>query len=68
MARAVYVLVSHRLFELTNALKTAFVPHSNNGVLLRNGLLMAALGALAYATGAFALSMQLFPRGSGVAV
>ena len=43
----VYVGVSYRLFALTNTLKDAWVPHSDNATLARNGLLMAlALGAL----------------------
>ncbi len=55
-ACAVYIFISHRLFELTNTLKTAFVPHSNDGMLLRNGLVMLALGAGAYALGAVTLT------------
>ena len=42
-----YVGVSHRLFTLTNTLKDAFVPHSDNAALLRNTVLMVlALGLL----------------------
>jgi hypothetical protein len=43
--------VSHRLFELTNALKNYAVPHDNDRLLLRNGLIMAAMCAAAYAVG-----------------
>lgn len=41
---AVYVVVSFRLFELTNLLKNAAVPHSNNPLLLRNTAMMVAGG------------------------
>lgn len=49
--RAVYVYISHRLFELTNALKDAFIPHDDNRTLGRNLLLMGALAAGAGAAG-----------------
>ncbi|PNH06447.1 CAS1 domain-containing protein 1 [Tetrabaena socialis] len=45
LTSALYVLVSHRLFELTNNLKNAAVPHSNNSLLLRNTLMLLATGA-----------------------
>jgi N-acetylneuraminate 9-O-acetyltransferase len=40
-----YIFVSHRFFELTNALKDVAVPHDDDRRLLRNGVLL--LGALA---------------------
>lgn len=43
-----YVFVSYRLFQLTNTLKNVAVPHSNDWLLLRNCLLMAAGGAIFY--------------------
>lgn len=45
---AAAVLVSHRLFELTNTLKNAAVPHNDNTRLLRNIIMMSALGAALY--------------------
>ncbi len=47
---AAYVYVSYRLFELTNALKNALVPHDNNYQLLRNAIMMAVAGGVIYAT------------------
>ena len=44
LCTAGYVLVSFRLFNLTNTLKNAAVPHSNDRLLLRNTLLMASVG------------------------
>jgi N-acetylneuraminate 9-O-acetyltransferase len=42
-----YIAVSHRLFDLTNTLKNSLVPHSDNVLLARNAILMAAcMGAL----------------------
>jgi hypothetical protein len=35
-----YIGVSYRLFTLTNVLKGAFIPHSDNATLARNSLLM----------------------------
>jgi N-acetylneuraminate 9-O-acetyltransferase len=42
-----YIGVSYRLFTLTNVLKCAFIPHSDNTMLAQNALLMlASAGAL----------------------
>lgn len=45
-----YIFISHRLFELTNTLKNAVVPHSNNPLLLRNALIMVSAAVLLYLT------------------
>ncbi|MEW5309128.1 MAG: hypothetical protein WDW38_001037 [Sanguina aurantia] len=44
LVTAGYVLVSHRLFEITNTLKNVAVPHSHNSKLARNLLVMAGAG------------------------
>ncbi|GFR46609.1 hypothetical protein Agub_g8221 [Astrephomene gubernaculifera] len=62
---ALYVLVSYRLFELTNVLKTAAVPHSNNGLLLRNMLLMLATGAAVWAVAWLSYNMLLTTISTG---
>ena len=43
-----YVLVSYRLFNLTNTLKNAAVPHSNDRLLLRNTVMLATVGGVLY--------------------
>ncbi|GIL73487.1 hypothetical protein Vretimale_5256 [Volvox reticuliferus] len=48
LVSALYILVSHRLFDLTNYLKNVAVPHSNNALLLRNVILMVVTGAVLY--------------------
>jgi hypothetical protein len=44
---AVYVALSHRLFLTTGTLKDAVVPHDDNRLLLRNGLMMVAVAGAA---------------------
>ncbi|EFN56845.1 hypothetical protein CHLNCDRAFT_35000 [Chlorella variabilis] len=44
---AIYVVLSHRLFQTTSNLKDAVVPHDDNRLLLRNGLMMAAVAGVA---------------------
>ncbi|KAG2484868.1 hypothetical protein HYH03_016354 [Edaphochlamys debaryana] len=46
LVSAMYILISHRLFELTNTLKNAAVPHSNDSLLARNCVVMAVTGAV----------------------
>ncbi|GIL49663.1 hypothetical protein Vafri_5946 [Volvox africanus] len=48
LVSALYILVSHRLFDLTNYLKNVAVPHSNNALLLRNVILMIVTSVVLY--------------------
>lgn len=52
-----YLFVSYRLFHLTNTLKTAFVPHDNNQLLLRKVILMTAVVGGMYAVGTAGVSV-----------
>lgn len=46
-----YVYAAYRLFNLTNALKNAFVPHNDNATLLRNTILMLICSAVMFFVG-----------------
>eukprot|EP00850_Spirogloea_muscicola_P021617 SM000256S08671 [mRNA] locus=s256:156174:160732:+ [translate_table: standard] len=48
LTSAIYIVVSLRLFELTNTLKNAFVPAKDNKKLLDNMIAAAVLGATIY--------------------
>ncbi|PSC75701.1 CAS1 domain-containing 1 [Micractinium conductrix] len=54
LVTAIYVTLSHRLFMTTGSLKDAVVPHDDNRLLLRNGLMMGVVAAVA---GCFGLLM-----------
>ncbi|GMH01933.1 hypothetical protein Nepgr_003772 [Nepenthes gracilis] len=48
LTTAVYILISHRLFELTNSLKTVFIPAKENRRLLQNFLAGVTIAASLY--------------------
>lgn len=50
LCTAVYVYISHRLFELTNSFKNVSVPHDDDRLLGRNFLMLGLISGGLYAT------------------
>ncbi|XP_047948677.1 protein REDUCED WALL ACETYLATION 3-like isoform X2 [Salvia hispanica] len=48
LTTSIYILISHRLFELTNTLKVAFIPTKDSHKLFQNCIAGAAIAACLY--------------------
>ncbi|KAJ0978634.1 hypothetical protein J5N97_014108 [Dioscorea zingiberensis] len=59
LVTAIYILVSHRLFELTNTLKSVFVPSRDNKLLIYN---IGAASAFSVALYSLAFVLLNIPR------
>lgn len=63
LVTAIYVLCSHRLFKATVTLRNELVPHDNNRLLLRNGIMLATGLAALYVAGSAAAAS--WPKAQG---
>ncbi|XP_011007502.1 PREDICTED: CAS1 domain-containing protein 1-like isoform X1 [Populus euphratica] len=61
LTTAIYVLVSHRLFELTNTLKTVFIPTKDNKRLFYNSVAGAAISVCLYCVAVILLHIPHSP-------
>ncbi|KAG6737196.1 hypothetical protein POTOM_059759 [Populus tomentosa] len=61
LTTAIYVLVSHRLFELTNTLKTVFIPTKDNKRLFYNSVAGAAISLCLYCVAVILLHIPHSP-------
>ncbi|XP_057855106.2 protein REDUCED WALL ACETYLATION 3 isoform X2 [Cryptomeria japonica] len=62
---AVYVLISHRLFELTNLLKSVFIPSQDSKRLLHNTLAAVTLSLFLYGVSWIMVMMPKIIGGQG---
>ncbi|XP_068664791.1 protein REDUCED WALL ACETYLATION 1-like [Aristolochia californica] len=59
LTTAIYLAISYRLFDLTNTLKTAFVPTKDNKLLLRNFIAGAFIALVLYCISLILLQIPL---------
>ncbi|XP_057764109.1 protein REDUCED WALL ACETYLATION 3-like isoform X2 [Salvia miltiorrhiza] len=60
LTTAIYILISYRLFELTNTLKVAFIPTKDSQKLFQNFIAGAAIAACLYSISFILLQIPLY--------